>query len=392
MLLKGAAAPARFAVVGVETTGFSSRDRIVEFACVTVVDGDVVDEYETLVRPGRAVAPPGLRGVTSDVLLTAPSFTDVAGDIGARLDGSVLVAHNIGFVERMLVREVELAGAASFDPGRGLCTYRSTGQKLGTVAAQVGLPEPQHAALVDARIVASLLVKHGMQGRGLPVDWSSRVPASGVTIRRPGAPPRRGSLHQLATAVSRPGALNRRPLLYLDALDRCLDDGALSPAEKTWLDSAAYSLGLCADDRARMHQHYFVVLTSQFMIPGQESAVGAGLADRVASALGLEPYQPDVPDIDAGFVELPVGAAVCFVGDRQVPGAVEDASVLRRVAASAGLRTVRAVSRGCAAVVAVNGASSSLRAWAARRWGVPVISVREFLNAAALPTLNLAAA
>ena len=41
----------RLAIVDVETTGFSRHDRIVEFACVTLVDGTVVDEYETLIQP-----------------------------------------------------------------------------------------------------------------------------------------------------------------------------------------------------------------------------------------------------------------------------------------------------------------------------------------------------
>ena len=43
----------RLAVVNVETTVFSRYDRIVEFACVTVVDGAVAEEYETLIQPGR---------------------------------------------------------------------------------------------------------------------------------------------------------------------------------------------------------------------------------------------------------------------------------------------------------------------------------------------------
>ena len=43
----------RLAVVDVETTGLYRYDRIVEFACVTVVDGAVVDEYDTLIQPDR---------------------------------------------------------------------------------------------------------------------------------------------------------------------------------------------------------------------------------------------------------------------------------------------------------------------------------------------------
>ena len=389
MRLRKAAGKARFAVVAVETTGFSSHDRIVEFACVTVVDGEVVDEYETLVQPGRDPGPAYLHGVTSDMLLAAPTFTDVVGDIGDRLDGSVLVAHNIGFVVRTLVREVELAGSVSFAPGRGLCTYRSTGQKLGAAAAEVGLPEPVHAALADARIVASLLVEHGTRGRCLPAAWSSAVPASGVTVRRPGSPPRRGSLHQLAVTSRWPGFLNKKTLLYLDAVDRCLDDGVLSPEEDAWLDSTAYALGLSADDRARLHRHYFVVLVSQFLADGQVSATEQGLADRAAAALGLEPGTPF--DQAPGLLVLPAGSAVCFVGKPRTSGPVDEGVMLRQIAELAGLRITKAVSRACDAVVAVNGTPRSVRVWSARRLGVPVISSREFLDATAVPVLALPA-
>ena len=385
MLLRAATNPARFSVLGVEATGFSARDRIVEFACVTVIDGAVVDEYETLMQPGPC--PAYLYGVPSDIWLASPSFSDVVGDIGARLDGSVLVAHNLDFVMRMLVREVELAGSASFDPGRALCTYRSTGQKLGVAAFEAGLPEPAHAALIDARIVASLLVRHGTKGRCLPAVWSSKVPASGVTVRRPGSPRRRGSLFQLAAASQRSGSSNKSPLLYLDALDRCLDDGELSPSETTRLDSAAYALGLCADDRSRLHGQYYGVLANQFLAGRQQPATANDVADRVAAALGMPPPQPADPG-DGSLVLAP-GSAVCFVGDPRTAGFVEDVATLRRNMTQAGLRTTRAVSRTCAAVVALSDPSSSARVWAARRLGVPVLNVHEFLEATAPPALVL---
>ena len=349
MLLRAVAGPARFTVVGVEVTGFSSLDRIIEFACATVVDGAVVDEYETLLQPGRVPGPAYLHGVPSDMLLASPSFADVVGDIGARLDGSVLVAHNIGFVVRMLVREVELAGVVSFDPGRALCTYRTTGQKLAAVAADAGLPEPVHAALADARIVASLLVRHGTRGRCLPAAWSSAVPASGVTVRRPGSPPRRGSLHQLAVTSRWPGFLNMAPLLYLDALDRCLDDGVLSPEEDARLDAAAYALGVCADDRARLHHRYYSVLANQFLAGRPLSDAANDVSDRVASALGLTPAAPlaSVPDP----LVLPPGAAVCFVGNPRTAGFVDDGLMLRRNVTQAGFAYhkggVAGLRRGC---------------------------------------------
>lgn len=109
----------RLAVVDVETTGFSRYDRIVEFACVTVVDGAVVEEYETLIQPERDPGPVHIHGITPEMLQAAPPFETVAGDISSRLDGAVLVAHNISFDVRMLRQEAARLGARNSTRARG---------------------------------------------------------------------------------------------------------------------------------------------------------------------------------------------------------------------------------------------------------------------------------
>lgn len=73
----------RLAVVDVETTGFSRYDRVVEFACVTVVEGTVVDEYETLIQSNQDPGPVHIHGITPEMLQTAPQFEAVAGDIAS---------------------------------------------------------------------------------------------------------------------------------------------------------------------------------------------------------------------------------------------------------------------------------------------------------------------
>ena len=47
----------RFAVIDTETTGLSKHDRIVEFACITISNGEIVDEYDTLIQPNRDPGP-----------------------------------------------------------------------------------------------------------------------------------------------------------------------------------------------------------------------------------------------------------------------------------------------------------------------------------------------
>lgn len=116
----------RLAVVDVETTGLSRYDRIVEYACVTVADGVVVDEYDTLIQPKRDPGPAHIHGITPDMLQSAPKFDAVAGDIADRLNGAVLVAHNISFDVRMLKQELGAALARNSKvPG-----HRSAGEGL----------------------------------------------------------------------------------------------------------------------------------------------------------------------------------------------------------------------------------------------------------------------
>lgn len=101
-----------FAVVDVETTGGAHYrgHRVIDISIVEVLGGAVVDEYETLVNPGRGVPPAitALTGITTSMVSPAPYFEHVAEEIEARLAGRVFVAHNAtfdwGFVSSELLR------------------------------------------------------------------------------------------------------------------------------------------------------------------------------------------------------------------------------------------------------------------------------------------------
>ena len=374
----------RLAVVDVETTGFSRHDRVVEFACVTVVDGSVVDEYETLIQPNRDPGPVHVHGITPDILQTAPQFDAVAGDIASRLDGAVLVAHNISFDIRMLRQEAQRLTGTDFDPGEGLCTYKLTRQKLALAAADAGLPEPNHTALTDARTVALLVdlhAPHGALRRLRAASWAPDVAASGITMRRPDAPPRRGSLHQAATRTRWPGSPEESTALYLDALDRCLDDGLLEDRERGWLDRTASDLGLNASERIRLHRQYFDLLTQQILADGIVTESEQQLAEQVASALALGPTDICVTEQTADKVELGAGTRVCFTGEAIVDGNLVNRALLEKIATLAGMQPLNSVTKKCDVLVAADPLSQSGKARTARDRGIPIISVQDFLDA-----------
>ncbi|WP_345021794.1 DEDDh family exonuclease [Streptomyces shaanxiensis] len=155
--------PQGYAVVDVETTGLARDDRIISAAVYRLdARGEVEDHWYTLVNPERDPGPVWIHGLTSDVLESAPLFTDIAEEFSARLDGRVLVAHNAVFDWQMIAREY--ARAEREAPVRQrLCTIALSKElglplpnhKLESLAAHFGVVQQRaHHALDDARVLA----------------------------------------------------------------------------------------------------------------------------------------------------------------------------------------------------------------------------------------------
>ncbi len=159
-----------FAVVDVETTGFSPRhDRIVEVAVVVLsAGGDVLGQFATLLDPGRDPGPTHVHGITADMLTGAPCFADVQPYLAHLLSGRVLVGHNVGrFDLAFLAAECARAGTgAPPSPVVLVDTLRLARQRLdlrgqaslADCCDRFGLTwEDHHSALGDALATASLL-------------------------------------------------------------------------------------------------------------------------------------------------------------------------------------------------------------------------------------------
>ncbi len=97
----------RYAVLDVETTGLSPRtDRIVEVAIVDVdAMARVLDEFATLLNPGRDVGPTHIHRIRAADVADAPRFVDAAPHLLSRLCGRIVVGHNVRFDWRFLVQE-----------------------------------------------------------------------------------------------------------------------------------------------------------------------------------------------------------------------------------------------------------------------------------------------
>ncbi len=188
-----------FALVDVETTGLSARsDRIVQIA-VRQLDrfGATQQTWHSLINPVCDPGPTFIHGITSQMLLGAPSFDAVAPVITRLLAGRVFVAHNATFDWGFLQAE-SLRSVATLDCTQRLCTLALARRldlnvpdfKLGTLAGWADIRQQRaHSADDDTRVLEAIFLKLVRQaivgGVTLPMSsntaavqpWVQRAPA-----------------------------------------------------------------------------------------------------------------------------------------------------------------------------------------------------------------------
>lgn len=376
----------RFVVIDCETTGLGQHDRVVEVAAVTVDSRslDVVDEFDTLINPQRDVGPVDIHGVSASMVEAAPTFEEVGAMLGSKLDGAVLVAHNLRFDTRMLGREFERLDS-KFDEGEGICTLAATQEKLIHACTRYGIDlSHQHRALADARATAALLVRcldSAPDGIPAAVD-TAHLSLSPRTLRRDALDSSGSSDLQRVISSAYFPTSDSALLEYLDMLDWVLDDLMIDEQERRSMTALIHELGLSADAVARAHENYFSALVSAAQRDGIITEQENDLMSRVAAALGLDvAHVPEVSATSADVNAIQAGARVCFTGTAVVAGTSYGRTELEACAASAGLQPVSAVTKkGCDLLVAAGPSSMSGKAKKAREWGLPVISVEQFLD------------
>ncbi|MEZ2388210.1 DEAD/DEAH box helicase [bacterium RCC_150] len=155
-----------YAVIDVETTGFSSqRDRIVEIAIVHVSEqGTVHDVWSTIINPEQSTGPSHIHGITNNNVRNAPLFREVIPQIQQQLVGTTLVAHNADFDLSFLKAEFKRAGATVPD-WPSLCTMQLTKRyhpghsaSLADICERLDIETGKaHTAAADALAAARLL-------------------------------------------------------------------------------------------------------------------------------------------------------------------------------------------------------------------------------------------
>lgn len=149
--------------VDIETTGGSYRNsRVLEVAAIRYENGEVAQEFSTLINPETHIPPAitRLTGITEADIVDAPIFADIADQLAEVMEGAVFVAHNVRFDYSFLKNEFALAGS-EFRP-KLLCTVRLSrslysfekGHSLAKLIARYDIPfTSRHRALDDARAI-----------------------------------------------------------------------------------------------------------------------------------------------------------------------------------------------------------------------------------------------
>ena len=100
-----------YVVFDLETTGVScNSDEVVEISAIKVIGGEVVDEFTTLVNPGRPIPYNAsmVNGITDDMVKDSPFFEEALSDFLEFVGDAVLVGHNIHtFDMKFLYRDAE---------------------------------------------------------------------------------------------------------------------------------------------------------------------------------------------------------------------------------------------------------------------------------------------
>lgn len=244
---------ADYLVIDFETTGLSpeSGDRACEIGAVKLRGGAVMETFGTLIDPQRPISAGAyaVNGISPQMLVGAPIFSEIAEKLREMMDGAVLVAYNAPFDVGFLASEFRLAGYPRFTNSiaDALAIARQLFPGLGrypqeNVARVAGIPFPvKHRALEDAMVTSKLFM----------IFCSILKAYDCINVNDLARRDLTGLLNAKRMSLVN-GALERKQniwIKYLSPTDFEITDRIISPKEcvsmATGRNSAAYVIGYC---------------------------------------------------------------------------------------------------------------------------------------------------
>ncbi|GCF92916.1 DNA polymerase III subunit epsilon [Enterococcus florum] len=175
-----------YAVVDIETTGTdAATDRIIQFGCVLVEDGEIVTRFATDINPDKGISKQiqTLTGITNQRVRQAPFFEDVAETIFNLLEDTIFIAHNIFFDYTFLSNELTRCGMPPLTiPGidtvelAQIFLPTSLSFRLSDLSTELGLAHRNpHQADSDAEVTAQLFLRIEQKIRSLPLVTMEKI-------------------------------------------------------------------------------------------------------------------------------------------------------------------------------------------------------------------------
>jgi DNA polymerase III subunit epsilon len=155
--------PGDLVFVDLETTGANAAfDRITEVGLVRVTNGELIEEWSSLVHPECSIPTyiESFTGISNAMVADAPRFADIAAVVRRKLEGAVFVAHNAHF-DYSFLRSEFLKLDMHFS-AQVLCTVKLSRRmfpeharhNLDAVMERNGLTcSARHRALGDAKVL-----------------------------------------------------------------------------------------------------------------------------------------------------------------------------------------------------------------------------------------------
>ena len=168
-----------YVVFDLETTGISCvNDRVIEIAAVKVVNGQVVDEFATLVNPEMPIPfyASQVNGITDDMVKDSPVFETALEEFLKFAGDMVLAGHNIhSFDMKFLYRDAGRFWNRTLSNDyidtlhmSRICLPQLKNHKLVDLARHYGIsPDGAHRALCDCRMNQKILECLGRESRNL---------------------------------------------------------------------------------------------------------------------------------------------------------------------------------------------------------------------------------
>ena len=161
-------------VFDTETTGLDWRDeRVIELGGIELVNRFPTGRsFHKYINPqGREInaEAQAVHGISAADLVGKPTFSEIAEEFIAFIDGATLVAHNAGFDIGFINAELARIGQPAVDPARVVDTLAIAKRKhpmgpnsLDALCRRYGIDNSrrtQHGALLDSELLAEVYVE-----------------------------------------------------------------------------------------------------------------------------------------------------------------------------------------------------------------------------------------